>query len=98
MNPLKKISPTVITSRAASKEFERIKGRHADILTGLTNQKMRVDAQNQQKATEMQNQQVMKNDIDKAKMVNDTTANKDAMDFALRQSEIDIKRAALSQT
>lgn len=92
--------PAVITSRVARNEFEKIKSAHADILTGMGMQQSRNEAltqqKDQQKSADMQSQQTMKVEMDKAKMVNETTANKNAMDFNIRQSELDIKRAALS--
>lgn len=42
----------VITSRAASKHFEDIKVKHADLVNGLRDQSLRVATLNQQKKLE----------------------------------------------
>ncbi len=90
-----------ITSKKAAQDLLNIKARHADILTGMTNQKMRVDAYNQQKDQEKsaaeQNQRIMQNEMKQAEMTNKTMADKNAMDFHLKNTELNIKRAALSQ-
>lgn len=102
MDSLKTTSPSVITSRVAQNQFLDIKSQHADLVTGIGNQKARVDSlmqqRDQQKAMEMQNKQTMETEIQKEKMTADTSAQKNAMDFALKQSELDIKRAALMET
>lgn len=87
----------VITSKVAQKDFEKIKSTHANILEGMANQSMKVSAYTQQKATEMAAQNSMNMEMEKAKMVADTAAQKNAMDFSIKQSEVDIKRAALAQ-
>lgn len=97
-DPLKKISPSVITSKSASREFEHIKGQHADLLTGMANQKMRVDAYSQQKQAEMQAQQTMKTQMEQEKQVYETGVRKDALTFAMKQAELDVKKSALMQT
>lgn len=91
-------SPSVITSKPAQDHLNTIKTDHASILEGMANQKVRVDAYNMQKQSEMATQNAMQSEMQKEKMVNDTTAKKNEMDFAMKQSEIDVKRAALSQT
>lgn len=88
--------PAVVTSRRAQDDMARIKGIHTDVLMGMSVQKVNVESYNQQKQAEMQQQQVMKADMDKAKMVADTTSQKNALDFQTKQAEIDVKRAALS--
>lgn len=91
-------SPSVITSRPAQDHLQDIKGDHAAILEGMANQKLRVDAFNMQKQSEMAAENTMKTEFEKEKMVNDTTVKKNEMDFATKQAEIDVKRAALSAT
>ncbi len=90
-----------VTSSKANEDFQNIKQKHADIITGITNQKMRVDQFNQQKQQEQQvaqqNQQVMAQEMKTAEMTNKTVADKNAMDFHLKNTELNIKRAALSQ-
>lgn len=73
-----------------------IKSRHADMLTGMSVQALKVSAYNQQKSAEMQNENSMKMEMDKEKMAADTTSKKNEMDFQIKQAEIDVKRAALS--
>lgn len=95
------ISPTVITSKPAQRDYDKIVAKHADLVMGMANQKMRVDMVNaerdQQKATEMQNNQTMQTELKKSQMVADTASEKNHLDFASKQAEIDTKRAALSQ-
>ncbi len=51
-------SPVVITSRAAEKDMNNIKAQHADILQGMSEQSVRVQANRQQKqADDSQKQQ-----------------------------------------
>lgn len=90
------MSPAVITSRVASKDLEKIKAQHADILTGIANQTIKIQQYNQQKSVEQQNQQVMRNELEKEKMAANTNDMKTALDFQTKQSELDIKRAALT--
>lgn len=90
--------PIILNSKAAEKDLLRIKSIHGDLVTGLANQQIKVEGYRQQKAAEMQSQQTMKNDMDKEKMVQNTAVAKNNMDFQLKQSELDIKRAALSST
>ncbi len=86
----------VITSRAAKKDYGDIQARHADLLMGMAAHEAKVSQFRQQKAAEMQNQATMKNEMDKAKLTANTETQKNAMDFHSKQSELDIKRAALS--
>lgn len=96
------MSPAVITSKAAANDLAKIKVAHADIVTGMTDQKQRVDTFNQvrdqQKAAEMQNKATMDNEIKKESMVQNTAMAKNTMDAQLKQSELDIKRAASATT
>lgn len=89
-------TPSVITSKAAQKDLLNIQSIHSDLVRGLANQKVRVDAFNQNKAAELVAQNSMKMEMEKEKMVSDTTAQKNAMDFAQKQAELDIKRSVLS--
>lgn len=80
----------------AKDDLFNIQQKHSDAITGMANQSMRLEQMNMQKQAELQNQNSMKMEMDKAKMVNDTTVQKNAMDFQTKQAEIDVKRAALS--
>lgn len=84
-----------ITSKKAQQDFLNIKARHADILTGMINQKANVDIYNQQKEAERQNQEIMQREMQKEQMANTTTMTKNTMDYNLGNKELDIKRAAL---
>jgi hypothetical protein len=42
----------VVTSKAASRDLDSIKLRHADILKGMSEQSQRLQQMNQQKATD----------------------------------------------
>ncbi len=90
------ITPTVITSKVADKDFEKIQSNHASILEGMSNQAIKSENYRAQKATELQAQQTQKTEMQKAKMTADTQTQKNAMDFQQKQSEIDIKRASLN--
>lgn len=89
-------SPSVITSRAASDDLDKIRGHHEQLVTGIADQNMRVQNMNMQKQAEIQNQNAMNMEIEKERMVADTAQKKDALNFAQKQAEIDVKRAALS--
>ncbi len=91
------IRPTVITSKAASKDYNRIVAAHADLLTGMANHSVKVANYNTQKQTELANKNAMQAEMQKETMASNTQAAKDSQEFALRQGELDIKRAALSQ-
>lgn len=91
------MSPSVITSRAAQQDFDKIKSEHSTILTGLADHQMRMEQQNQVKAQKLAEDNSMRNEMEKERMVADTTQKKDAMTFAQKQMELDIKRAALAQ-
>lgn len=88
---------SVVTSKKAQQDLLNIKARHSDILTGMINQKVMVDAHNQQKAAEKQNQDIMQREMQQAQMANDTTVQKNTMDFQTKQQELDIKKTALMQ-
>lgn len=89
-------SSAVLTSKPAQKDLEKIKASHELITKGIADQTTKVNARNQQKQAELANKNSMKMEMDKEKMVADTTTQKNAMDFSIKQSELDIKRAALS--
>lgn len=89
-------SPAVLTSKAAQKDFNKIKGIHADLLQGLAIQQQKVAMYDQQKAAEMATENTMKADMDKSRMAAGSADMKTALDFATKQSEIDIKRSALA--
>jgi hypothetical protein len=91
------ISPSVITSKAAMADMNKIKSAHANILEGMASQQMKMVAYNQQKNAELQAKQTMQMQMDKEKTIANTQAQKDAMDFSAKQAELDIKRAALTQ-
>lgn len=100
-NFAKTTKPAVVTSKKAKKDYGNIKAKHADILMGMSNQKMRVDAEMAQKTAmktaETQNQNAMQHDMQKTQMTNDTTNQKNTMDFSIRQQELELKRIALAQ-
>lgn len=103
------MNPVVITSRKAKKDFERIKSRHAEIVQGITDQSLRVQAYNQMKAQEKaqadqigreQNQlQTEQNNVQtdqNAKVRSDMMAHeKERMLHEVKMKELDIKKEAL---
>lgn len=90
------LSPAVITSKPAQKDFDRIKATHADLVQGMALQAQKVAAYRQQKAAELQQEQTMRADMDKSTMAANTNVQKNTLDFAAKQGELDIKRAALT--
>lgn len=86
----------VITSKAAQKDFMKIQTEHADLVRGMADQQVRVATYNQQKAAELANKNAMESEMKKAEMVANTQIQKDAMAFAQKNAELDVKRAALS--
>jgi len=86
---------SVITSKKAQGDFMKIKARHADILTAMTNQKLKVDAYNQQKAAEKQNEQIMQNEMKKEQMTQSTATQKNSLDFQTKNAELDIRKAEI---
>lgn len=89
-------SPAVITSRKAERDYADIQAKHREMMNNMQLQSQKVEMFNAQKAAELQAQNSMQAEIQKEKMVADTTAKKDALQFQQKQSEIDVKRAALS--
>lgn len=90
------MNPAVITSKAAQKDFLNIQAKHLDIVQGLTNQSVRVAAVAQQKQAELAAQNAMNAEMEKERIAANTESQKTALDFAQRQGELDVKRAALS--
>lgn len=90
------ISPAVITSKVARDDFNKIQSDHSSLLKSMALQSQKVDMHNTNKATELAAQNSMKMEMDKAKMTASTDAQREANDFAIRQAEIDVKRAGLN--
>jgi hypothetical protein len=86
----------VLTSRVAKDHFNGIKVEHADILKGIQEQSMRVNAYNQEKALRDTALDQARMQEEKDQQVAASTAQKEANEAALKQQELDIKRAALS--
>lgn len=89
-------SPAVVTSRRAQEHLDDITVKHADLLNGMSQQSQKVAAFNMQKQAELQAENSMKAELEKEKMVADTQAKKDALQFQQKEAELNIKRAALS--
>lgn len=89
-------TPAVITSRKAQDDLDKIRGHHEQIVTGIADQNMRVQNMNMQKEAQVQADNSMKVELEKERMVADTAQKKDALNFAQKQAEIDVKRAALA--
>lgn len=88
-------SPSVITSKPARKDYQRIVSAHTDIVQGIAQQAERVT---QQRQAALQAQQTMQAEFQKEKMTYDSSARRDAIDFQKNQADADIKRAQLSLT
>ncbi len=91
------IRPSIITSKAADDHYNNIVAKHADLVMAYAGQKQRVDAYNQQKQAAMQARNDMQAEMQKEQMAATTTAQKNSLDFAAKQGELDIKRAQLTQ-
>ncbi len=91
------ISPSVISSRAAQNDLNKIKMAHGALVQGISSQTAKVIGAQQLKSAEMQAQETAKMQADKEKNIADTQAQKDAITFGQKQMELDIKRASLSQ-
>ena len=88
---------SVITSAKAKQDLLNIKARHAEILTGMINQRVMTEAHNQQKAAEKQNQQIMQNEMQKEQMAANGVTQKNTLDYDLKNKELDIKKMQVAQ-
>ncbi len=91
------ISPSVITSKAAQNDLNKIKMAHGELVTGMASQTAKVIGAQQLKMADMQAQETNRMQMDKEKAIANTAAQKDALTFAQKQQELDIKKAALTQ-
>ncbi len=64
---------------------------------GMREQAMKVQQYNQERAATMANENAMRGEMEKEKMTANTETQKNAMDFNIRQGELDVKRAGLNQ-
>lgn len=92
------MQPAVITSKPARQDFQKIQSEHSILLEGMANQSVKVNAYQQQKAAEVQAQNTLKAQVEQENAAVSSQAKKDANDFAIKQGELDIKRASLAQT
>jgi len=81
----KTFTPIVITSKVATKDLQDIRAKHAEILMGMQNQSLRINAMNEQK--ELQ---------DKEKAVKEAETFKINQEHSLKNRELDIKQQALT--
>ncbi len=91
------ISPSVITSKAALNDFNKIKMAHTDLMQSISGQRAKMVSYQQQKSADMQAQETVKMQAAKENQIATTQAQKDAITFGQKQQELDIKRASLSQ-
>jgi len=91
------ISPIVISAKPAEKHLETIKAFHNDMITGMKNQSLKVNAYNQQKDLERRDQ-AMRDEEMQMKMLERADNNQRASDeMAMKTKELSIKEAALNQ-
>ncbi len=90
------ISPSVVTSRIAQKDYDKIVATHADLINSMSLQSQKVANYNAQKKIDSDNANAMKLDMQKEQLVADTTAKRDALQGDLKREELSIKRSALS--
>lgn len=86
------ITSAVLTSKPAQKDYNNIVSKHADLVEGIANQAFKVQAYRQQKADALANEGAIQADLEKSKMVANTETQKNALDFQMRQAELDARR------
>lgn len=84
-NFMETFSPVVITSKPATEHLNKIKAEHADVLTGIQNQSLKVEQYNMQKDAER-----------KDKIAVDTQNAKDNVAISQKNKELAIKEQALT--
>lgn len=77
---------TIVNSKVASDDLNKIRLQHADILMGMQNQAQKVAQFNQDRMM-----------ADKEKKSLDAQTNKDNIENIRKQQELDLKRMALMQ-
>lgn len=99
------MQPIILSARKAKKDIERIKGLHSTLLEGMAQHQMKVQQYNAEQSMlkrdqDMQNNEMISQDKDRelksTEMQNNT--QKESMNYALKTKELEIKRAALTQT
>lgn len=86
----------IVTSKAAQEHFLDVKSQHANILQGIQDQQVKVQAYNQQKQIEQEQQLQAKNQSDTERMKIQAQSTKDQMDNELKNKDLELKRLALS--
>ena len=86
----------VITSKRASNDFQKIKADHEELVRSLSNQSSKVAQYRQQQSANLAAENAMRFDQEKAKQAADTQAQKNAIDFNIKQGELDVKRASIA--
>ena len=86
----------VISSKAAQNDNNKIVASHADLVAGIANQTQKVQQYNQQKQQEMAQKQAMDSQMKMQQMNNNTQVQKQNQDFAIKQGQLDVQRASLS--
>lgn len=84
--------PIIITAKAAEDHLNKIRMEHANILTGIDNQKILVDQYNQNQQVEREKQEVKQEKLS----VRSAQASKDQLEHDRKMKELEIKSAALS--
>jgi septal ring factor EnvC (AmiA/AmiB activator) len=85
-------SPIIINAKKAQEHYNKVKMEHADILTGLENQRLQVEKYNQQQMVEKQNQANIQREQEEKQM----QTQKDMLEHQRKMEELEIKRQALS--
>lgn len=103
------MNPVLINSKRAQDHLAKIKTQHADLLNGIANQSLKVQAYNQQQQEakrqrdllDIQNKkenQARQDEIDRQFQADQKAAQKEAADRDMKIKEIELKRMALTQT
>lgn len=88
-------SPIIVTSKQATDHLEKIKAEHADILTGIQNQKVKVEQYKQKKLVEQQNKQMQDKEI-QDKQMQDQQKQSDQQD-KIKKDQIDAETKRLAE-
>lgn len=85
----------VVTSKEADKHIETIKSQHADILTGMQNQSLKVKAYNDTKEQKTREEAIQQSTVDTERMKINSELEKNRIVIEQKNKELEIKKMAL---
>lgn len=80
----------------AKDDLDKIRSQHDEIIKNMADQSVRVAQYDMQKQSELASKNAMQAEMEKNRMAANTDTQKNTLDFAQKQAETDIKRAAIS--